>query len=412
MAGFDMTEADHGRYLEIYGTARQVAGLKRRAGDPREAGREGPRRRRQSAAALPPTGSDAAVRRLAPLRQRRQRRQGAVPRAVRPARGQPTSSRRSSWARPCSAATSSRSRSRRTRRRRTDNTRPAVLYNAMQHAREWLAGETCRRTLLYFIENYGKDTTGRRDRHAARRHARAVVPVRRTTRTATSTRSRPATACGARTWPTTTATASTASSATASTRTATTRTNWGRDNEGSSDDLASETYRGTGPELRAGDQGDDRKLWNMVDFTFLKNDHTAAELLLYPQGFQQYTPTPDNGIFEALAGDDDESAIADKVFNEDDRASGTSPATGSIRTSPPSSTSPTATRSTTRTARTRSSASRPRARRRTSRTSRASSSRTSRRTSRRSSSATGCSRSTSRSPPTTRATRCRTWATP
>ena len=30
---------------------------------------------------------------------------------------------------------------------RTDNTRPAVLYNAKQHAREWLAGETCRRTL-------------------------------------------------------------------------------------------------------------------------------------------------------------------------------------------------------------------------------------------------------------------------
>ena len=28
----------------------------------------------------------------------------------------------------------------------------------MQHAREWLAGETCRRTLLYFTDNYGKDT--------------------------------------------------------------------------------------------------------------------------------------------------------------------------------------------------------------------------------------------------------------
>ena len=27
----------------------------------------------------------------------------------------------------------------------------------MQHAREWLAGETCRRTLLYFTDNYGKD---------------------------------------------------------------------------------------------------------------------------------------------------------------------------------------------------------------------------------------------------------------
>ena len=32
-----------------------------------------------------------------------------------------------------------------------------MLYNAQQHAREWLAGETCRRTLLYFTQNY--DTT-------------------------------------------------------------------------------------------------------------------------------------------------------------------------------------------------------------------------------------------------------------
>ena len=29
-----------------------------------------------------------------------------------------------------------------------DGTRPAVLFNAQQHAREWLAGETCRRTLV------------------------------------------------------------------------------------------------------------------------------------------------------------------------------------------------------------------------------------------------------------------------
>jgi len=40
-----------------------------------------------------------------------------------------------------------------------DNSRPAVLYNAMQHAREWLAGETCRRTLEYFTSNYGTDET-------------------------------------------------------------------------------------------------------------------------------------------------------------------------------------------------------------------------------------------------------------
>ena len=60
-----------------------------------------------------------------------------------------------------------------------------------------------------------------------------------------------------------------------------------------------------------------KSLWDRVDFVFQKNDHTAAELLLYPHGFQQYTPTPDNGIFEALAGNDDDSAIADKTWDAD-----------------------------------------------------------------------------------------------
>ena len=32
-----------------------------------------------------------------------------------------------------------------------------MLYNALQHAREWLAGETCKRTLNYFTSQYGKD---------------------------------------------------------------------------------------------------------------------------------------------------------------------------------------------------------------------------------------------------------------
>jgi len=50
-------------------------------------------------------------------------------------------------------------------------------------------------------------------------------------------------------------------------------------------------------------------LWNEVDFAFQKNDHTAAELLLYPQGWQQYTPAADDPIFTALAGDDKNPAI-------------------------------------------------------------------------------------------------------
>ena len=42
-----------------------------------------------------------------------------------------------------------------------DNTKPAVLFNAQQHAREWLAGETCRRTLDFFADNYGETGAAR-----------------------------------------------------------------------------------------------------------------------------------------------------------------------------------------------------------------------------------------------------------
>ena len=53
-------------------------------------------------------------------------------------------------------------------RKHKDGKRPAVLYSAVQHAREWLAGETERRTLRLFLDNYGRTGTARRNRRAAR----------------------------------------------------------------------------------------------------------------------------------------------------------------------------------------------------------------------------------------------------
>ena len=72
-------------------------------------------------------------------------------------------------------------------RKHKDGKRPAVLYSAVQHAREWLAGETERRTLRLFLDNYGRKGTAigtdgqpvaRRvleGADEARRHARALV---------------------------------------------------------------------------------------------------------------------------------------------------------------------------------------------------------------------------------------------
>ena len=46
-----------------------------------------------------------------------------------------------------------------------------------------------------------------------------------------------------------------------------------------------------------------------VGFEFFVNYHSAAELLLYGTGWQVSTPTPDDVIYEAMAGDDANPAI-------------------------------------------------------------------------------------------------------
>ena len=190
-----------------------------------------------------------------------------------------------------------------------DNSRPAVLYNAVQHAREWLAGETCRRTLTYFVDNYGKD---RQVTHLVDTrelwfmcisnpdgYEYTFTPGNRLWRKNMADNDgdgiRGENGDGVdpnRNFP----------------------VNWGLDDEGSSPVQASETYRGTGPASERETQAM-LNLYDKVDFRFQKNDHTAAQLLLYPQGWQQYTPATDDPIYTALAGDDADPAI--ETFDPD-----------------------------------------------------------------------------------------------
>jgi len=310
LAGFDMTEADHdGRYLEVYGTADQIADLQRDEGIRARLVRS-EREAAASASALPPVGSDASYNVW--------RRYDKVPgdakeqylelydrlegkNIVKKVPLGTTHLGRQIIALKVSKNAKSR----------TDNTRPAVLYNALQHSREWLAGETCRRTLLYFTDKYGSDEQVTRLVDTRELWFVCVANPDGYEYTFTD---------GNRLWRKNMADndgdgvyGEVGDGVDPNRNFA---TNWGRDNEGSSEDPLSETYRGVGPDSEPETKAM-KKLWDMVDFRFQKNDHTAAELLLYPQGFQQYTPTPDNGIFEALAGDDDNAAIADKVFDED-----------------------------------------------------------------------------------------------
>ena len=178
--------------------------------------------------------------------------------------------------------------------------KPAVLYNAMQHAREWLAGETCKRTLSYFVDNYGKTTSAGLE----------VTPLVDNNELWFVCVNNPdgyeyTFTDGNRLWRKNLRDNDNSGTIELGDGVDPNRNfsaNWGRDNEGSSTDPTTETYRGPGPASEPETQAM-QDLFAEIHPVWQKNDHTAAELLLYPQGFQQDTPTADNEIFTALAGD-------------------------------------------------------------------------------------------------------------
>ncbi|MGA3541123.1 M14 family zinc carboxypeptidase [Micromonosporaceae bacterium DT194] len=183
-----------------------------------------------------------------------------------------------------------------------DGKRPAVLYAGAQHAREWITPEMNRRLMHHVLDNYGRDRQITRLLDTTELWFVPVANPDGYDHTFTP---------GNRLW----------------------RKNlrdnngdgqvgggdgvdlnrnfdyrWGYDNEGSSPDPANETYRGPGPNSEPETQALDR-LFRRVGFEFFVNYHSAAELLLYGVGWQVSTPTPDDVIYEAMAGDDANPAI-------------------------------------------------------------------------------------------------------
>ncbi len=199
-----------------------------------------------------------------------------------------------------------------------DGRRPAVLYSSLQHAREWLAGETGRRTLRMFLDNYDREGTavGTDNQPIAGVSADEITrlvntrelwfilvanpdgydytfdPANRLWRKNLRDNNddgRITNADGVdlnRNFP----------------------TKWRYDEEGSTSDPSGETYHGTGPASEPETQAF-LSLTRRVDFAYNKNDHTHGRLLLWPPGWQVDTRYADEPLMEALAGDDENPGI-------------------------------------------------------------------------------------------------------
>lgn len=174
--------------------------------------------------------------------------------------------------------------------------RPKVLYNALQHAREWIAIETNRRLARHFIEGYGKDeaVTAILDRTELWFIVAANPDGYQLTHQP-----------GFRLWRKNARDLNGDGQVDANNDGVDINRNfsarWNFDTEGSSGAPNSQTYRGPSP----ASEPETQALQNLVreqGFRLMLNYHSAAELILYPDGWQDQTRTADDPIFTALAG--------------------------------------------------------------------------------------------------------------
>ena len=182
-----------------------------------------------------------------------------------------------------------------------DGQRPATLYSSAQHAREWITPEMNRRLAHHIVDSYGSDPTISRRGRTTPSSGSSPSP----TPTATTSPSSPATGCGARTCATTTATATITPRRRRRPQPQLRRPSGATTTRARRRTSASETYRGTGP----GSEPETQALDGLMApdrLRVLINYHSAAELLLYGIGWQVATPSPDDLIYEAMAGDDAE----------------------------------------------------------------------------------------------------------
>lgn len=183
-----------------------------------------------------------------------------------------------------------------------DGRRPAVLYSATQHAREWIATEVDRRLMNYYIEKW---RSGDRDVRSLLRSTELwFMPV-------ANPDGYQYTFDHERLWRKNLRDNNGDGQIQVGDGVDPNRNfpnHWGYDNEGSSPITSSETYRGLKP-LSEPETKAMVKLLHRVGFAFQVNYHSNGQWLLYPEGWQIGTPSADDPIYYALSGNLDESAI-------------------------------------------------------------------------------------------------------
>jgi hypothetical protein len=183
-----------------------------------------------------------------------------------------------------------------------DNSRPAVLYSSTQHAREWIAAETNRRLLNWYIERWRANDRG--IRNLLKTNELWFVLIM-------NPDGYQYTFDAERLWRKNLRDNDNDGQITIVDGVDPNRNypnHFKYDEEGSSSIMSSQTYRGPGPASELETQAI-QGLMDRVDFKFQINYHSAGEWILYPDGWQVSTPTADDPIYYALSGNLDEPAV-------------------------------------------------------------------------------------------------------
>ena len=183
-----------------------------------------------------------------------------------------------------------------------DGRRPAVLFSATQHAREWIATEIDRRLMYHYIEGWANDDP--KIKKLLQSTELWFVPIMNPDGYQYSFDTE-------RLWRKNLRDNDGDGQTTINDGVDPNRNypeHFKYDEEGSSKITSSQTYRGPGPASERETQAI-QFLSDRVGFEFNVNYHSNGRWLLYPEGWQVGSPTADDPIYFALSGNLDRPAI-------------------------------------------------------------------------------------------------------